>query len=166
MHIPGTYRYSDGTLAGTCGNGAASCTGFSYHNFQSPQPNNYGGVQNCVDLMGGNAYNDDNCLSTNPFTCEIPECIRHMRSTEPVVMSKGEVRYLELLAINDEDSASSLLSLTIDDGARKWTTSEVRGLSAEFFRLVRTREQACSNFTVHTTHRRKESRPQLPAFYK
>ena len=47
------------------------------------------------------------------------------------------MRYLELIGVNNADDATSLLSVTIDDGTDRWTTSDVNGLSAEFFRTIR-----------------------------
>ena len=56
-------------------------------------------------------------------------------------MEAGEARFLELLAFNDAGPSSAVLTLTVDphDGSQAaWTTSEVLGLSGEFFREVRT----------------------------
>jgi hypothetical protein len=133
----GEYRFSDGTIAGSCGSGAASCEGFENSVFAGQQPDDANGNENCVEIDGHNAFNDLICTASRRFICEIDGCHR-ARSTPPIPMKQGEVRYLEMLAINDADQAGSLLSLTIDQGGQQWTTSEVRGLSAEFFRLVRT----------------------------
>ena len=79
------YRYSDGTVAGySYNNGdsrvekgwdAASLTGVSHTNWQSGEPNDYSGDENCVNMYRGGTWNDLHCDSRLPFICELDRSV-------------------------------------------------------------------------------------------
>jgi hypothetical protein len=130
-----TWLYADGTPAGY--DDATTDNGWSYTGFSSSEPNDSGGDENCVGALRGGSWNDLAC-GTNalPFVCEIVDGCKGTFETETFVMEEGEIRYLEFIGYNNEGSEQSLLTLTIDDGA-SFTTSEVLGLSGEFFQSIR-----------------------------
>ena len=131
----GSWTWSDGSHAGATGASSWQAS-WSFENWQGGQPDNSQGIEDCVVLRSQNGkWNDANCDTRRRFYCEIDSC-DDVRSTRPIEMEAGEVRYLELVSINNAEAASSLLSLTIDDGTDVWTTSEVNGLSAEFCELA------------------------------
>ena len=144
------WRYADGTFAGNTRGGSAT-TGWDYAYWASGEPNDYSNTENCVMQNGdrGN-WNDASCDSLSPFYCEVSfseGCAHSVRSSRAVSMEKGEVRFLELLAFNDAGPSSAVLTLTVapHDGDRAaWTTSDVLGLSGEFFREVRADAPAVS----------------------
>jgi len=130
------WLYADGSYAGF--DDMSSDHGWSYNGFSNTEPNDSGGYENCVDSIRSGPWNDADCFSTTlPFVCEIVDGCGGAYETEAIHMEKGEVRYLESIGYNDADSGQSLLTLTIDDG-ESFTTSEVLGLSGEFFRSIRT----------------------------
>jgi len=131
-----TWTYADGSFAGF--DDMSSDYGWSYNGFSSTEPNDYGGSENCVASHSSRWWNDAECASTAlPFVCEIVDGCAGAYETEAIFMKEGEVRYLESIAYNNADSEQSLLTLTINDGV-SFTTSEVLGLSGEFFRSIRT----------------------------
>ena len=140
------FYYGDGTYAGF-GEMAFSGIkeGWVYENFNSNEPNDSGNNENCVHINGNYAaWNDLYCNNAQAFVCEIDAEDLRSRRTDPIPMEAGEVRYLEVLGYNNENKASSLLTLTIDpDGTNEpFTTSDILGLSGEFLREIRTDARA------------------------
>lgn len=83
------------------------------------------------------------------FVCEVEfqgsDCAAGSRSSRPIAMAKGEARYLELIGFNNGGADRNLLTLTMAVGEKdSFTTSDVLGLSAEFFREIRTDAPAIS----------------------
>ena len=137
------WTFSDGSSAGVAT--SAIETGWKYSNFYSGEPNDWSNNENCIVMRTDGKWNDVDC-ATNllPFVCEHSElavddnCEASFFSSGKIHMEKGDVRYVEFIGFNDEGSAGSLLTLTVDNGTSAFTTSEVIGLSAEFFREART----------------------------
>ena len=135
----GFFNYPNGDYAGFGANSVVE--DWSYENWAGTEPNDASGIENCGEMLGSGSWNDLPCTGYPiPFVCEIDDGCSGSRSTDPIAMKAGEVRYLELLGYNNDDAAMSLLTLTIDSGDANecWTTSEVLGLSAEFLREIRT----------------------------
>ena len=130
-----TWLYADGTYAGY--DDATTEYGWSYIEFASTQPDDSNGDENCVEAWRSYSWNDRSCLDTIPFVCEIVDGCSGAFESDVIAMEEGEIRYLEIISYNDEGTEKSLLTLTIDDG-ESFTTSEVLGLSGEFFQAIRT----------------------------
>ena len=134
-----SWLYADGTFAGY--DDMTTDYGWSLNEFASTEPNDYGGDENCAAAFRGYSWIDRSCLDTLPFVCEIVDGCGGAFESDAIVMEKGETRYLESISYNDQGSEQSLLTLTIDDG-ESFTTSEVRGLSGEFFQAIQTNAPA------------------------
>ena len=131
-----SWLYADGTSAGF--DDMTTDSGWSYNEFANGEPNDWEGTENCVGAYRGGSWNDRGCNSdTLPFICEIVDGCSGAFESDVIVMEEGEIRYLESISYNNEGTEQSLLTLTIDDG-ESFTTSEVLGLSSEFFQAIRT----------------------------
>jgi hypothetical protein len=61
----GIWRWVDGTIFWI----SASSTAIGYHNWLAGEPNNVGGIENCMEVGNGN-WNDIPCNTrTLPFVC-------------------------------------------------------------------------------------------------
>ena len=155
----GHWYYNDGTYAGAAYDGEAFGD-WSYGLWSNNEPNDSGGTENCAEMYSNGYFNDLTCTgNVRRVVCEIRGGGINARETEPMAMEAGDVRYFEAIFYNTfAAKATSLVTLTIDtrstdadmsDGGsgsdgrgRKFLTSEVLGLSAEYFREIRSDARA------------------------
>jgi hypothetical protein len=148
--MEGHFKYSDGSNAGSAY--LNDRQQWSYSNWASDEPNDFNNLENCAVIYSSGLWNDRSCFSTLPFMCEVEfnrGCAAMARSTDPIPMLAGETRFFEVLGYNNANADMSLITATItSEGSPSFTTSDVVGLSAEFFREIRA-DASAINLTVN-----------------
>ncbi|KAK1151906.1 C-type mannose receptor 2-like, partial [Acipenser oxyrinchus oxyrinchus] len=58
---------------------------YTFHNWNNAEPNNWGGNENCVEMMTSGKWNDCGCNSQSPFFCYDGKnpCSESMRNVDP-----------------------------------------------------------------------------------
>lgn len=79
LWLGGSDHNNEDTFLWVTGGTIAQSGSSPYQNWQSPQPNNAGGAEDCMEMNNGGGWNDNGCGFPQPFVCEC--------DTKPIAMN-------------------------------------------------------------------------------